>query len=391
MTHHDIDDLVRSADPYTASVLTALDDVADALFAEIVGQPSVDRTAVVRLRRARRRRSLRVGLAISALTAATVTASVGVPAVLSGQDRSDLGDGPRAGQSRTGGAPAQPTVSTPVRYLAGAVRVARDNPRVLVTAPHWEVRSVAGFEPDSGETTFQHGPDRWRTEQLDGGESRVNDAPQLTVTWYPRDRYAGYLADRAAEPGAQQATVLGSPAQLVDYSGSDHAVMLPPEGPVFLELRGTNIGDEAAFLRFLDESVEPVDVPTWLGAMPAEVVTAQGAHDATARVLQDIPLPPGFDPDLPSQDQALDAYQFGAAVTGAVTCAWIEEWQRARTAGDEAAAANAADLLATSHDWQVLHTMEGEGDFPEVVWYYADQVAAGQVPEGYREGLDCRQ
>jgi hypothetical protein len=33
--------------------------------------------------------------------------------------------------------------------------------------------------------------------------------------------------------------------------------------------------------------------------------------------------------------------------------------------------------------------MNADGDYPEVVWQYADEVGAGQVPEGFREGLGC--
>ena len=43
-------------------------------------------------------------------------------------------------------------------------------------------------------------------------------------------------------------------------------------------------------------------------------------------------------------------------------------------------------MLGTSRDWPVLDEMNERGDYPEVVWEYADQVAAGQVPEGYRRG-----
>ena len=43
--------------------------------------------------------------------------------------------------------------------------------------------------------------------------------------------------------------------------------------------------------------------------------------------------------------------------------------------------------MGTSRQWPVLQEMDADGDYPEVVWDYADQVGAGQVPEGYREGL----
>jgi hypothetical protein len=33
--------------------------------------------------------------------------------------------------------------------------------------------------------------------------------------------------------------------------------------------------------------------------------------------------------------------------------------------------------------------MESQGHWSEVFWGYADQVAAGQAPTGYEEGLGC--
>lgn len=33
--------------------------------------------------------------------------------------------------------------------------------------------------------------------------------------------------------------------------------------------------------------------------------------------------------------------------------------------------------------------MKAEGDYPEVIWQFADEVGAGRVPEGYQDGLGC--
>jgi hypothetical protein len=49
----------------------------------------------------------------------------------------------------------------------------------------------------------------------------------------------------------------------------------------------------------------------------------------------------------------------------------------------------ARDVLATSHDWPVLHEMNETGDYPEVLWGLADQAAAGEVPDWYAGGLGC--
>jgi hypothetical protein len=54
--------------------------------------------------------------------------------------------------------------------------------------------------------------------------------------------------------------------------------------------------------------------------------------------------------------------------------------------------------LATARKWPVLVDMNAEGDYPEVLWLYADAVAtdapiqAGRqltVEESYRDSLGC--
>jgi len=395
MTDHDLDLLIRDADPFPASHSLDLDGADAALLAEICARPAVDRLSLLQRRRRRTRQAsaLRTRLAVSVATAAALTAAIGVPAIIAEHRAGSAG--PEAG-GREATRPGPGPVSTaPVTYAAAAVRVARANPRVLVTAPGWTVRSVEGFDPDAGETTFQLGPDQWHDETFPGGSSHVNEAPRLEVTWYPRDQYDAYRADRAREPHLQHVTLFGQRAQMISYSATDHAVMLPPQGEVFLELRG-NVGDEAAFRQFLADHVEQVDIRTWLAAMPSSVVTAGNLDAAVREVLAGVPLPPGFDASSLGRGLALDSYQFGARVTGMVACGWIEEWQRAHESGDTAAADRAAAALATSRDWKVLHDMDAEGDYPEVVWQYADAVAtagsdgSGKAGlDGYRSALGC--
>ncbi len=55
-----------------------------------------------------------------------------------------------------------------------------------------------------------------------------------------------------------------------------------------------------------------------------------------------------------------------------MACAWIER------GGKEA-----AEALATSRSWPILLEMNAEGDYPEVVWQYADALNGnGDVPAG---------
>ncbi|HEX6390871.1 MAG TPA: hypothetical protein VFZ89_15530 [Solirubrobacteraceae bacterium] len=91
-----------------------------------------------------------------------------------------------------------------------------------------------------------------------------------------------------------------------------------------------------------------------------------------------------------------DRYQLGAHVAGAVACAWIARWDAARTRGDEATAKAAAAALAGSRDWKILNEMNAEGDYPEVVWEYADAIRKGDgtwygrpIVNETKNGLGC--
>ena len=91
---------------------------------------------------------------------------------------------------------------------------------------------------------------------------------------------------------------------------------------------------------------------------------------------------------VPADDYG-DRYHFGAAVTGAVTCRWIQQYATAVDASDDAAATEASDALGTSRDWDVLREMDAEGDYPEVVWEISRDVVRGDVPAEYAQGLGC--
>ena len=78
--------------------------------------------------------------------------------------------------------------------------------------------------------------------------------------------------------------------------------------------------------------------------------------------------------------------------------AWIERWIDARQSGDDAAAAEAADAMQGSRRWAILREMNAAGDYPEVLWEFADAmngdgtVMGGRpldVEGNYKEGLGC--
>jgi hypothetical protein len=112
-----------------------------------------------------------------------------------------------------------------------------------------------------------------------------------------------------------------------------------------------------------------------------------------------MPLPEGFDSDpLEQGDAVRDRYQLGAIVSGAVACAWLDQWVAATAADDEASVQQAVDAMATSHGWAVLQQMNDEGDYPEVLWEYADALAGNgpimggkelTIEESYGAALGC--
>jgi hypothetical protein len=65
------------------------------------------------------------------------------------------------------------------------------------------------------------------------------------------------------------------------------------------------------------------------------------------------------------------------------------EFAQAKDAGSESRMAAAVAALQTSKHWPILLEMDERGDYAEVLWQYADEVPAGSVPEGYRQGLGC--
>lgn len=307
----------------------------------------------------RRRRRLHAAVAVAAALAVAVVIGLAVvlPPLVSPEEAT-------SGSTATGG-----TSATTARFTLAARQVAEANPRLLVDAPGWRISHVDEFDSTQGEMSFTRG------------------AAELQVSWRRADQYATYVADRADVGRARAVSVLGQPGRMYAYSPQDFTVILPVQGAVFLELRG-GVGDRPAFLRLLDR-LRAVDVDTWLSALPASVVKAEDQERVAEQMLSDVPLPPRLDTSRLSDGDTSDYYHVGARVTGLVTCAWVADWSDARTSGNREEMRRAAAALSSSHRWDVLRRMDAEGDWPEVVWEIADEVAAGSLPREYRQGLGC--
>jgi hypothetical protein len=244
-------------------------------------------------------------------------------------------------------------------FAEAAIRAAQASPRLLVDG--WRVTRVDEWDAGAGEMTFSA-----------GGRT-------LELSWAP-----GNQARKDLE-GVTRATVDGTSAFVGRYAGTDDYTALWRN----VRARGT-APSAGAFLATL-ERIHQVSAREWLQALPASAVEPKAQAETTGEMLAGIPLPPGFTAPR-ATGETRDRYQLGAKVAGAVVCGWIERWLD----GDRAAAAAA---LAGSRDWPLLKAMNAEGDYPEVVWQYADALnGQGTVPGGklgltvggtYRDALGC--
>jgi hypothetical protein len=237
-------------------------------------------------------------------------------------------------------------------FADAAVEVAEANPRLLVTAPGWSVTSANQFEPDEGEIRF-------------GNRGR-----ELSMNWYPADSYEDYYEDRSYVQQTSMSFPELGPSRTVRYSRTDFATMLEPEGDVFLEIRATLPAGE---YRKVLGSLEPVDVDTWLRAMPATVVQPSDRSATVDEIAADMPKPPGLDlTRLQAESAVLDRYHLIAQTAGVVACGWLDRWAAAVESGDAARAAEAAQAMQTARDWKALREIEDQGGYSQVLWQMAD-------------------
>jgi hypothetical protein len=262
-------------------------------------------------------------------------------------------------------------------WAAPALRVANAVPRLLVGQPGWTITRADEFSVRDGEMTLRNGPRRvdlfWRAGSFrEWVDDRAHSADELA----PVD-------------------VLGTEATVFRYRGPHGGLTaLWRSGRYTMEFTANGI-PVPAYRRVLG-SLKTVGVDAWLSAMPPSVVLPADSERVAEAMLVGIPLPDGFELEPPSGVR--ERYHLGARVAGGVACAWIEQWADARADGDAAAASEAVDAMRTSRRWPILREMNAEGDYPEVLWEYADAMRGvrsfpGATPkwveEGYRSGLGC--
>jgi len=350
MSQKQLIERVAASAPVTDEQVEALDlGQAEAeLLDAIVGEAPAARCPSARARWTggikRPRLALRVGAALAGATAAAALIFSGI-----------LFSGSEPGGDGRGG----------VAFAAEWIRIAEKNPRLLVTAPGWEVTRADERERDYGEMTFSDG------------------TAELELFWYPIDSYSGFFRDRALDARARdEIELLGRTATLFEEGANTYSAMLRPGGETFVEIRGDVARrlDREEFLALL-ATIEAVDVETWLAALPASVVQPSDSLAAVEEMLEGIPVPPGLDLDSLAQGgTARDRYQLGARVTGTVACAWLARRMSGIRAGDSATVKRAEDALATAPNWPILLELADQGGWSKEVWDWAED---GRGSSGY--------
>jgi len=209
--------------------------------------------------------------------------------------------------------------------------------------------------------------------------------------------YQEWAEDRAAGAAmTTQRTVRDQPAQITKQFGTNDFTALWPENGQTIEFRSV-ASDLAQFERLVN-SLRRVDVDAWLSAMPRSVIQSFDQGNAARKMLADVALPVGFDITAALADTGIkDRYQLGFQVITPVVCAWLNQWITATHEGDQTAAQQAVDALASSRNWAILNEMSSQGGFPRVLWKWADAVAAGgilrggtAVEVGYKHSFECK-
>jgi hypothetical protein len=237
------------------------------------------------------------------------------------------------------------------REVEAPAPAAGDAPRLLLGGG-WTVTRVDEWKPDTGEMTFARG-DR-----------------ELELSWMPTDR----AGDLGRKPGVQReldfGAAGGAPATVYRLEGSDDYTAVWRDGATTLSARGEASG--AAAFAGLVQSLREVGVDEWRRALPPSAVTPDDRRAAVEQMVGEIPLPPGVDlARLGAATTTRDRYQLVATVAGTIACGWIAAW----IDGDAPTRARAESVLGTARDWPLLHSIDAEGDYPEVLWQYADAVA----------------
>ena len=362
MTDTELQDLLTTADPLPAERARGLEltEAHAELLAGLMAEPQFQHTPA-RPERRRHRLFARAGMAIAA-TAILLVALLSL--------RDDSGD------SGSGTA-----------WAAEQIRFAEASPLVLLGAPGWRVEYANEESRREGELTFRRGPIASRQDLTYAADLNWRGGPMRM-----------WVEDRAASATiTTTAPVLGTTARVFQYEGGtpghrDITALFRYDGRV-LEFRA-GAADVDAF-KVLLATLKRVDTDTWLSAMPPSVVKTPDRDSTIRQMLRGVPLPPGFEQeDIKGSELTKDRYQLGAAVSGTVACQWFKRWAEARSENDRGKEREAIAAMATAKGWPVLHEMEKQGGYPDVLWEYAAAMPSGEwygrpLTGDVNSGLGC--
>jgi hypothetical protein len=286
-----------------------------------------------------------------------------------------------------GGSPVGPREP---EFAGAAVKVAETSPRLLVGAPGWSLTYVneSNFNTHSGQVRFSDGeaeldvnwmnyPGDYPRWDLTGPNAYLHELGQ----WYRvgsitcagvQSQDACSMYERNTEvPFLDSQAVMNETQSVYDDGRITHRFT------VIDRTDGTELmvsGQADSSEQFLDllGTIYAADVDTWLEALPPRFVKPLERPEVVDEMLADVPIPASIDvEELKSDQSSKDRYQLGAEVTGAVACAWLDQWGAAVQSGDKAAADEAVQAMSTSRDWAILKEMAKEGGFSQVVWEYS--------------------
>ncbi len=210
---------------------------------------------------------------------------------------------------------------------------------------------------------------------------------RLTISWLPVALQRRTL-ERLTEDAKPTKTIgyLGHRATIYDGPGTWVTVL--PLGQVSVSLRATGLTSAEDFDNLLG-NLTHLDEKTWPDHLGDTVVTPRESAAEAVRVTADIKLPAGVEAADLRGEFPQDRYYFGMDVLNVVACGWLEDYTRARRAGDERTMAEADAALGEYPHWTLLQEMNRTGDWGMAIPVYATRVASRSDVSDYPDTFVC--
>lgn len=203
----------------------------------------------------------------------------------------------------------------------------------------------------------------------------IGDEPATIIDW----------TDNAADPPAGTDTATGLDAE---SPGGEYRVDIQ-RGFWTWEFNTTRFGSQQQVVDLVAGSTV-VDAGTWNASLADTVVAPDDRAATIDELLVDVALPPGFDTTQLASGATDDRYQLIAEVSAAVVCAWYDEW-----ATDDPTRRNeAAAVLGSARDWDMLTEIADQGGWSDAIWGYTDALTGidspvESAPEHIDDALSC--